>query len=215
MKYLYLLLSLFIFNNVSVAQKDWPLGTVITSTLNYDQFSELVNNNGRKASSQAFDASFSNWAPADGRSIEGSDYHEKFMLTHVPDMRGQFLRGYNNSNAQGEPSVNINGNFPNEKRNEVNGYSYQKFGTSLKDVNFTTSGGQESQHQHTIFGHFFTGAGGLAGAPQGSGGGKDQTFSTKIGEGEHSHSVNPSGGVLSVETRPQNIAVYYYIRIKI
>ncbi|WP_162344182.1 hypothetical protein [Cyclobacterium salsum] len=212
MKYFSFLISLFIITNVSVAQKDWPLGTVITSTLNYDQFSELVNNNGRNASSQAFDASFSNWSPADGRSIEGSDYHETFKFTNVPDMRGQFLRGHNNSNAQGEPSGNINGNFPNEQRNEVNGYSYQKFGTSLKDVNFTTSG-QDGQHQHTITGHFFTSPGILAGGGT-SAGGADKTFTTKNGEGEHTHAVIPKGGVLSVETRPQNVAVYYYIRIK-
>lgn len=156
-----------------------PLGTVISSSLNYEDFSKVTNNG------EVFNPQKSLWAPADGRLVASSKFHILTQNSTLPDLRGQFIRGYNQFLLDGEPNEIINGGDPNsEERNLVNGYSYQK------DL--------FQKHEHEYY----------AGT---------QNYTEK-GTGNMPYLIRPdwketrsnTGGK---ETRPKNIALYYYIKI--
>lgn len=65
-----------------------PVGSVIHSMLSEAQF----------ATQDVLGA----WCLADGRSCNGTLYHTVTGATTVPDLRGMFLRGKNNSRADGK-----------------------------------------------------------------------------------------------------------------
>jgi len=71
--------------------KEFPIGSVITSILDWNSFSQITED---KASSE-WDAETSKWAPADGRNISASKLTRKTGQANVPDLRGVFLRGLN------------------------------------------------------------------------------------------------------------------------
>ncbi|UOX33119.1 hypothetical protein LXD69_13860 [Flavobacterium sediminilitoris] len=72
-------------------EKEFPVGSIITSILDWNSFSQITEN----VSSSAWDASKSKWAPADGRTISTSKYTRKTGRSNTPDLRGVFLRGLN------------------------------------------------------------------------------------------------------------------------
>lgn len=170
-----------------------PLGTIIASTLNYQEFI-----------GQIFDDKQSSWAPADGRSVANSKYGKKYK-SYVPDVRGQFLRGYNEFYSPGAPSTIINNADPNDRR-DFNGYSYQS--QDIKPHSHTI---KDPGHEHGILYTEVVGVGGsgtVAYRPYGHT--KDQSILPKAGNNTTGITINNSEGK---ETRPNNLAVYYYIKI--
>lgn len=96
-----------------------PLGTIITSTLKFDQFIKVTKDR------KTFNPKRSKWAPADGRSISLSDYHKLTSKSKSPDLRGQFVRGKNEFLNDGQqPSKPLNGKDVGERK-EIDLYSYQ------------------------------------------------------------------------------------------
>ncbi len=74
--------------------KEFPLGTIITSVLNFEQFSFTSKNN-EKSPGGIWTSGKSKWAPCDGRPLPGSKYSKVSSQTNSPDFRGVFLRGLN------------------------------------------------------------------------------------------------------------------------
>lgn len=76
------------------SSKEFPLGTIITSVLDFKQFSSTSKNNEKSASGD-WTSRKSKWAPCDGRPIPYSKYSILASQTNAPDLRGVFLRGLN------------------------------------------------------------------------------------------------------------------------
>jgi hypothetical protein len=66
-----------------------PVGTIISSLVNYDKFRDIVND------PIGFEKDKSKWSPADGRKVDTSKYAAYLQVNRVPDLRGIFLRGLN------------------------------------------------------------------------------------------------------------------------
>jgi hypothetical protein len=136
----------------------------------------------------AYDPYKNSWAPCDQRSIAGSDLARLGGGTHTPDLRGTFLRGLN-SFASDEPvAVNDTQMDPDAKR---------KVGSFQQD--------SVGSHTHLYRGG---GAGGTTSAD--AGGDRNGLWHDgDAGQGAGRNTENnPSG-----ETRPKNVAVFYYIKI--
>lgn len=64
-----------------------PIGTIVSSVLDYNSFVELNKFKVTNKMSEAI------WVPCDGRNVKASKYGE--FVGNVPDLRGVFLRGVN------------------------------------------------------------------------------------------------------------------------
>lgn len=186
------------------ALSNFPLGSIIASVLDFNEFSFETNNN----PDRQFNPLSSKWAPADGRSVSGSDYSK--YNSYAPDLRGQFLRGANIIYSTNEPASFLNGK--DEGVREVKEkYSYQKESTKLPANKFTGTTNTTGNHSHSFQAILNMGSrDGLRidnDTTQANTG--DRGTSTN---GNHSHTLVVSGGG-DKETRPKNMAVYYYIRI--
>ena len=133
---------------------------------------------------------------ADGREVKGTKYASGLTDAHVPDIRGMFLRGIDPSGKADPDGARSSG-------------SIQIFATSLPTASFsgvTSDDGGYSLHDYPGY----SGAGDRFNA-----GGSDYVV-VGIAPSEplpaHRHSVTISEGG-DVETRPSNVAVYYYIKI--
>lgn len=168
-----------------------PIGTVITSLLDFDRFQHSVGEDPTK-----WNPKTSAWAPADGREVSGSDFARAFYTGKddhyypcttnpssnrfcLSDMRGIFIRGLNNFDQR----LTTRGDqFKDPDSNRKPG--------SLQMDTFTS-------HNHT-FRRWKDVAGGAG----------------RQGKGYHvddwTDTTDKKGGS---ETRPKNIAVYYYVRI--
>lgn len=192
----------------STASPDYPLGTIIISVLDFNAFSSEAN------SKMPFDENKSKWAPADGRNVRYSEYGKKYNEL-LPDLRGQFLRGNNQMYSPGEPNTYANGNDIGERTSNSK-YSYQVEATKLPKTNFEII--NSGAHTHIFKGQTerLSGDGGAADdIDRGNGNYAPAHSWTPKGEvtaenSTHNHTVNGGG---DKETRPKNIAVFYYIRI--
>lgn len=165
------------------SSKELPIGTIITSFLNFEQFNTATKNN-EKSPGGIWTSNKSKWAPCDGRPVPNSKFQALTSQVQIPDLRGMFLRGLNTFDPyQPVPQVTASKADPD---NRIVG-SYQA--DELKS------------HKHT-----FTY---LKPNPNSSnGGGSNHEVSDS--DRNNSGTTDASGGV---ETRPKNIAVYYYIKI--
>lgn len=174
-----------------------PVGTVVASMVEPKEFAKLV---GDKTN---FDTRTSQWVPADGRSVAGSRYASVVTST-APDLRGIFIRGLNHS----EKDRVRKDVYADVIHDRVAG-SFQKGATKLPINNFQVS----IDPGHTHGDPTWSGQGGpyeLAVQNRGPGGsdfGAQSARTTK--DGNHGHKI--TGG--DNETRPKNIAMYYYIKI--
>lgn len=185
------------------ALSNFPLGSIITSVLDFNQFSYETKNH----RNNEFDPSKSKWAPADGRKVTGSDYAK--YNNFVPDLRGQFLRGANIIFSTNEPTMYVNGKDP-DTRNVIEKYSYQGQSTKLPNNRFTGATNVTGNHSHSFTA--ITARGSSQNIPNAHGPQVNNGGGTTSATGNHSHTVVVNAGG-DRETRPRNMTVFYYIRI--
>jgi hypothetical protein len=167
--------------------KEFPIGSIITSVLDWDSFSQITVN----SPSSTWDAGKSAWAPADGRSVGASKYTRKTGKSELPDLRGVFMRGLN----QFDPFYA--GQVPNIQKDEEDG----RIAGSFQQDAF-------QGHKHFVEDNVVkTGNRDLPNMP-------DQRPNQKSAQNSAGKFDAGYGKPrLSTETRPKNVAVYYYIRI--
>ncbi len=161
--------------------KEFPIGSVITSMLDWNSFSQITDDK----SSSEWDAGKSKWVPADGRNVSASKYTRKSGKSSVPDLRGVFLRGLNRFDPFYTKQVP-------EKQKDIDGIN--------RDVG-SFQGDQIESHSHKFS---YT-----TSQNEASNGGAEKHKVSDKNINREGITVN-SGGT---ETRPKNIAVYYYVRI--
>ncbi|MFI5159218.1 MAG: hypothetical protein ACHQF4_10160 [Sphingobacteriales bacterium] len=178
--------ALYSFKTVSTPPPVSPkdLGTIVASVLEYDKFAII---NGDPA---VIDPKTSKWIPADGRNITNSDLAGKTGILKAPDLRGRFLRGLNTFFNNGQPPLSVNSADTDDPS------SNRKAGDFQDD--------ELKSHSHTVNDNSASFAFRTAGMGIQSNNGQQVQF------GKPNISINPTGGS---ETRPKNIAVYYYIKI--
>lgn len=165
------------------------IGTIISSALNYDQLNMSLRQ------PRGCDPARSVYAPCDGRSIAGSLLCSITGQTKTPDLRGAFIRGLNSFHLEGQPGV-----VP--EKMDPDGLS-RTFGSFQYDAVIAHS------HPATVQ---------LNGSITGSNRSRD------VEEGGEKYNSDPTffGGISvtiennengKAETRPKNVAVYFYIKI--
>lgn len=187
------------FANESISSsKDLPIGTVITSVLNFEQFNVATKNN-EKSPGGIWNSQKSKWSPCDGRPVAGSKYTTLTSQNQIPDLRGMFIRGLNTFDPyQPVPPRSKDESDPAENR--VVG-SVQK--DALESHSHTLAGAEGGEDTKTVglandWNSKRDRAGGLTG---------------RYAHGKWAKNyIQPNEGGQS-ETRPLNVAVYYYIKI--
>lgn len=161
-----------------------PIGTIVASVSEPDTFC------------QSYFGLPSIWTPADGRAVPGSAYSDRFGQPAVPDLRGVFLRGLNYSSTG---SYRTDGfQDPDSKPNNF-------LGGGVERLPGTSQGDTLRSHQHGLEYK-------LAAFAQG--GGSPNFNSSIFNEGAFNISGQPGVQMAGqAETRPKNVAVFYYIRI--
>ena len=172
--------------------KALPIGTIIASMLQFEKFQNVAGNT---------------WKPADGRKVSTSSKYAKLTgNTTLPDLRGIFLRGLN----QFDPLMGSRRDEykdPDGSRKKAG--KLQKDATSLpknKKSPFKGNAASAGIHSHIYF------KARSEGARSGSHDRASSEAGTTGSSGDHTHTVLITAGGDS-ETRPVNIAVFYYIKI--
>ncbi|MCW4469603.1 hypothetical protein OGH69_11545 [Flavobacterium sp. MFBS3-15] len=167
------------------------LGTVISSVLTYDQLCAQLNED------QSVNPQRSSYAPCDGRSIIGSGLNKstKGAIRTSPDLRGKFLRGLNTMYSVGEPLPFFSDTDGDPEDNRVV--------MSPQSDSFKKHDHKGGAHSHPW---------------NGSGTVNDWGYNVAVGGGNIGDRTPPSSGKIieeegGDETRPRNIAVYFYIKI--
>nr|VFJ89594.1 MAG: hypothetical protein BECKH772A_GA0070896_1001612 [Candidatus Kentron sp. H]VFJ92751.1 MAG: hypothetical protein BECKH772B_GA0070898_100337 [Candidatus Kentron sp. H]VFJ97598.1 MAG: hypothetical protein BECKH772C_GA0070978_1001411 [Candidatus Kentron sp. H] len=173
-----------------------PVGTIVHSILPWEKYVELMDDR------EDYHAKESRWAPCDGRGIADSKLAKLWGKDKAPDLRGVFLRGLNRfdpEEGKWTGVVDKKQKDPGEKIDD-------------KLVARTEAGGFQGHnvgwHKHQFQGH---GAHPHEGRKDAEDGGdiKNVWFGGDLGQVGHRDTVtNPPG-----ETRPKNVAVYYYVKI--
>jgi len=162
-----------------------PVGTIISSYLNWDEFQNVTDNNSL-CIDFLFHSKKSFWSPCDGRILDPESKLSlaSTNLTKVPDLRGLFLRGFNimDENESGYGITVVEDGDPDNHRirgqrqnDDIKKHSHS-YDVNKNDIDGSNSGTSKDPAKK----HF-------------------KTESTGISGGE--------------ETRPKNMAVYYYIKI--
>lgn len=160
-----------------------PIGTIISSVLNWEQFQKVTDNN--KFSGGIWKSASSFWSPCDGRSISKSALENITSKSDAPDLRGVFLRGLNVIDAVSE----LNGTIA-------------RVGQDRKDPEDSREvGGKVQSDEFKKHSHYFVAGGGSSGP---------RTAISIDTNPESNHYTSDVGGS---ETRPKNVAIYYYIKI--
>lgn len=185
------------YTSITEKVEGLPIGSIIASPLSY---AKLLNLTG----SEKFDPSITIWAPCDGREVIGSTYSDNYN-EFTPDLRGQFLRGLNEFYTTGAPKSFANGNDP-DARDTWKSYSYQKEEIKWHNHKLTDPG-----HAHSV--------GGLGKERPNNGG--DHGGVRECCNGGSALTLTAANAATNItidgiggkETRPRNMAVYYYIKI--
>ena len=161
-----------------------PIGTVVSSLLSPDQLDRIYPGG----------QFWVHWAPADGNAtkIDPSTPYAMALNSigdgdnalHPPDLRGMFLRGLNTFHAD-NTRIDGRGDPDSPSRTSAGEYQTDAFKGHSHDVNFH-AGGKSAGGPHRDIEY---------GTPNG-----DQLVTT-----------TRAG---AAETRPRNVSVYFYIRIR-
>ncbi|MDJ1498815.1 hypothetical protein QNI19_38150 [Cytophagaceae bacterium DM2B3-1] len=160
--------------------RDLPVGTIISSYLNFQQFS-IVTNNNDASGINTWQSQYSKWCPCDGRPVPNSNFQRVTSTNNVPDLRGVFLRALNQFDPNSSTPTNNQQLDPMSGRT-VGSYQADEFKSHTHEYNVP-------HDQGSTYWVRWWGAGDAKALQQ---------------------TTQASGGD---ETRPKNIAVYYYIRI--
>jgi hypothetical protein len=161
------------------------LGTIISSVLNYDQLTRHIDE------PQAVNPATSSYVPCDGRSIAGSKLAQLTGRQNIPDLRGKFARGLNQFYSVGEPTPFDPVIFGDtQSQRTVGDFQGDEIGPHSHQMNFNL--------------------GRQPGWSGGWGGDGNVRAVNSPGDPGNDHHPEPNGGM---ETRPRNIAVYFYIKI--
>jgi len=173
------------------SSKDMPVGTIIMSCLTVEQFYEATRSN-ENSPGGIWTSAKSRWCPADGRAVPNSLFQKLASQDRVPDLRGMFVRGLNV--MESVPPVPLDPQRRDSDNRVVGSYQADSI----------------RKHTHTLSGGSFN-----LGYPHPSDrleGGSDKQW--WYPNAQHTVSVQNTGTDLDgLETRPKNIAMYYYIRI--
>ncbi len=169
-----------------------PIGTIVASMLKFETFQKVAGNT---------------WKPADGRKVSTTSKYAKLTgKKTLPDLRGMFLRGLNQFDPLKGARLDKYKD-PDGSRRKAGGP--QNDATSLpnnKKSPFKGNAASAGDHSHIYF---------KARSIGGKSGSQSRAASeagTTGSSGDHTHTVLITSGGDS-ETRPVNIAVYYYIKI--
>ena len=161
-----------------------PVGTIVSSILEPFEFMKAADSRWPIVPSNPK----SKWVPADGvMDISGSKYFRITKKNHTPDLRGMFIRGLNEFQL-------------NQKRTDG---KEDPDGTGRKSGDYQMD--DLKSHNHNF--HWYVGSG--ARLPNNFPGIEKNSYNPNTNQAA-SAAVAYSGGQ---ETRPRNIAVYYYIKI--
>lgn len=174
------------------SSKELPIGTIVASYLNFDQFTTATKNND-KSPGGIWTSMKSKWAPCDGRPVPNSKFQALTSQSALPDLRGMFLRGLNSfdpfqpvlplSADKADPDNRVAGTYQADAFQGHKHLDQDRIGV------FQGREAPNNPHQrHTV-----------TGSPA-----NNTAGSVNAGYGEPR---------LSTETRPKNISVYYYIKI--
>jgi hypothetical protein len=169
---------------------DVPVGTIVGAALSWQQLQQIDPRVTR------------NWQPADGRPVLSRSKLASLLTqggtteARVPDLRGVFLRGLNQFASDGSP-IDASQADPDGNR---------------AALSFQADAFQKHRHDFDR-----GGAPVVTGNPQGSGDQKRRS-DVKYENGAGLMPLDPtaSPGVplrVAAETRPKNVAIYYYIRV--
>lgn len=161
-----------------------PVGSVVTSVLPLDKFLKAVGED------TPYDANSSRWAPADGRTVTSIEYISLASTAKVPDLRGRFIRGLNTFDERYPFKVSPEDADPDSSRQVMSSQN-----DSLQ------------QHVHNTF---------LNPRTDWPSSGNLRTKVPASAEGPLNKMTGKAegGARTSSETRPKNIALYYYIKIR-
>ena len=156
---------------------DTPIGTIVSSMLNYQQFLEV---NGLKFEG---DINKTIWVPCDGRDIGSNDgTYGAYSGGKAPDLRGLFLRAVNDMGAYTATvptPISANLNPENKKAGQV-----QQDANKSHTHGITTYAGKEARSGGSI---------------------------VNVWLNDRPTRTQPDG---AAESRPKNVSVYYYIKIR-
>ncbi|MCX2493984.1 hypothetical protein OQX63_10905 [Pedobacter sp. PF22-3] len=176
-----------------VNSKEFPIGTIVTSYLNYEQFNTATKNHD-KSPGGIFTSNKSKWAPCDGRPVPNSKFQLLTSQINIPDLRGMFLRGLNIfdpyqpvpsiNNDKGDPDTRVVGTYQSDAFQGHKHLDKDNIGVQIRDKQASN----DPRQRYTV---------------------------------EGTAAVNTEGKIqagfgvprISTETRPKNISVYYYIKI--
>lgn len=153
----------------------------------------------------------------DGRLLNKADYPELYDVLkntyggtanstfNLPDLRGQFLRGWSADNTANDPDQ---GARTNEIGVAIGNVIGSKQADVFKSHNHTMEDG--GAHRHYIKGLARSGSSNAGASGEGVNDAISQDKHTEI-DGAHKHIIDNMGGM---ETRPKNIYVAYWIKAK-
>lgn len=162
-----------------------PMGTIVTSYLDPSQFYDASGSNQNNPGGQWL-PNTSIWSPADGRPVPGSKFAAVTGQQDVPDLRGVFLRCLNVIDPAQPIALNPSRSDPD--------------GTGRTAGSFQVDGFASHVHPYNV-----------------------PNWTVSTGNGPYPDGLTYHGGEVNTqyqsaatggsETRPRNVAVYYYIRI--
>jgi hypothetical protein len=179
------------------SSKELPIGTIITSYLNFEQFNAATKNN-EKSPGGIWTSTKSKWAPCDGRPVPNSKFQTLTSQVQIPDLRGMFLRGLNTFDPY-QPVPVVSSSKADPDNRVVGTYQTDAFQGHFHDFsgNFVIANDGANPPSHITVSR----PGVLV---------ADKSYDYVKKPKSDGNNGTPR---ISEETIPKNVSVYYYIKI--